>query len=151
MYLRRFVPALPEQARPYLTLGIVLSLTFLARLDALLLAGVLGLWLAGREGQRGWSGRSLRRLLAFGLPLVLSCAAYLAVTWYLSGHPAPVSGVIKRSWSLHLLAEDPHYVAHGWLVAKLHHLAVPVRQFVSDWYYRPIVLGHGLPGNRLHR
>jgi len=39
------------------------------------------------------------------------------------------------------LAEDPYYLANGWLVAKLHHLAVPMRRFVSDWYYRPIVLG----------
>ncbi len=140
VYLCRFTPALPEPVRPYLTLGMVLSLTVLARLDTILLAGVLGLWLAWRERQRGWSRQGVRRLLAFGLPLVLVGTAYAAFNTYLSGHPMPISGVVKQGWSVDLLAADPRYAAHGWVVAKLYHLTTPLRQF-EIWYYRPIVLG----------
>lgn len=140
VYLRRFTPALPEPIRPYLTLGLVLSLTMLARVDTMLLASVLGLHLAWREGQRRWSREGVRRLLAFGLPLALAGVAVGVINVVLSGHLAPISGVVKQEWSVELLAADPRYAAHGWVVAKLYHLTTPLRQ-VEVWYYRPIVLG----------
>jgi hypothetical protein len=40
-----------------------------------------------------------------------------------------------------LLANDPLYQSHGWLVAKLFHVARPLRQFSAEWYVRGAALG----------
>jgi hypothetical protein len=127
--------------RLHLALGTLLGLTFLARLDAVLLAGVLGAWLLAGEIGRGLDRCGRRRLLALAATVGAAVAGYLAVTWYSSGYPLPVSGLVKRGWSLELLAADPVYAERGWLVAKLRHALQPLRGFAQDWYYRSIVLG----------
>jgi hypothetical protein len=109
--------------RAHVRMGLWLGLAFLSRLDTLLLAGLVALeWLprARREG------RAVSRTAALVLPVALLGTLYGLVNVALFGHPWPVSGAAKRLWSLHLLAADPVYRSHGWLLAKAVHLARPL-------------------------
>jgi hypothetical protein len=108
-------------ARREWLLGVLLAAAFLARLDNLLLAVVLGgTVVIERRATRAvfawWSPRVLA-------PVLLAAAVYAAVNLALFGHALPVSGQAKRLWSAHLLAQDPVYQAHGFLAAKLSLLA----------------------------
>jgi hypothetical protein len=98
-------------ARRAWTLGGLLALAFLARLDSLLLAALLAAAaVLERRRPRAWMP-----LLA---PTLVVLAAYVAVNACVFGLALPVSGQAKRLWSAHLLAQDPVYQAHGWLAAK---------------------------------
>jgi hypothetical protein len=120
----RFAQALPP-TRAYVMLGVVLSLAFLARLDGLLLFGCIGPAMVLREREaRG--AAAIRRLLALSVPVVGVVLLYVGVNMWLFGDPLPVSGVIKRDWSARLLAQDPLYRSHGWLVAKAFNLFWPL-------------------------
>lgn len=120
-YLRYFVDTLPPP-RIFFGLGVLASLCFLARIDTVLLATVLGLWLAWREWRCGWQVQSVWRLLAFGIPVMAIVTLYFATNLWLFGHALPVSGAVKADWSTRELARDAHYAAQGWLVAKAHYL-----------------------------
>ncbi len=103
-----------------LQLGLVSSLAFLARLDNVLLAGLLGLTLA-------WRDRLARRSLAlFAVPVVFTVTAYVAFNDGHFGVPWPVSGAMKRAWSFDALGQDPLYQAHGWWIAKAWTLWTPL-------------------------
>jgi len=117
-YRRSFADRRP-QPRAHLVLGMLLSLTFLARLDTILLFCCVAMALGWRELRAGFTADSLRRLLALCLPVAGVLLLYLSTNLRLFGHVVPVSGVIKRDWAARLLAQDPVYQAHGWLVAKL--------------------------------
>jgi hypothetical protein len=110
--------------RHYLPLGVLASLSFLARLDTLALAGVLGLFLAGRELRAGISGAGWRRMLAFAAPVTVVVGGYLAVNLWLFGHPWPISGVVKREWSLYLFANEPQTKG----IARVSQLLWPFRR-----------------------
>ena len=127
-YLRWFAQATPQPLYLYLGLGIVLSLTFLARLDTIGLAVLIGGVLAWREVRQGLSVAGLQRIAAVGIPLGLTCLGYFGINLSLFGHPFPVSGMAKRSWSIYLLSQDPLYLQYGWVGAKIYHLLWPVRQ-----------------------
>ncbi len=117
---RRPPSARPPSASWLVQLGVVASLAFLARLDNLLLAGLLGLSLVWRE-------RLDRRSLAlFAGPVMITVAAYVAFNLWQFDHPWPVSGAVKRAWSFEALALDPLYQAHGWWVAKARYLWTPL-------------------------
>lgn len=105
------------------TLGALGSLAVLARLDNLLLVGLVGLAWAGRhESVRSrW-----RSLLGFSLPTVLAATIYVSLNLWHFGLAGPVSGAVKRVWSAELLAADPSFQASGWLAAKLVYLASPL-------------------------
>src|SRR5579884_3739429 len=120
VYLRWFVHEPPDRPWPYLGLGLLLSLTFLARIDTLLLAVLFWLWLFRQEQRRGFARGSLARLAALALPVAITVLAYAGINIWLFGHPLPVSSLIKRDWSEQLLRSDPQYQAHGWLIAKAH-------------------------------
>lgn len=133
LYVGAFGKEMPRRPAPYLALGLIVSLAFLARLDTLLLAGILGLFLVCRERRAGWTRGSRTRLLAFGLPILATCLLYAGVNAWLFGHPLPISGVVKREWSLTLLAQDPLYRSHGWLTAKGALLLQPLRRLREQW------------------
>jgi hypothetical protein len=105
-------------------MGLLLALALLSRLDAaLLVLLVAGDWGARVRGTPG----AARRLAALVAPALLLGAVYALGNVILVGRPWPVSGAAKRIWSLHLLATDPVYQAHGWLAAKAWHLTWPMR------------------------
>jgi hypothetical protein len=117
----------PRAERACLLLGTLAALTVLARLETALLAALLGLFLAAREARAGCPRGALRRLAAFGAPVVAVSGAYLLVNLRLFGHPIPVSGAVKGDWSRTLLSQDPFYLAGGWAAAKVHHLFFVLR------------------------
>jgi hypothetical protein len=127
VYLRWFSEGRPQPPRGYLLLGLLLSLTFLARLDSLLLAGIIGLFLAWRELKGGLTPTGTRRLLALGIPVLLICLIYVSTNLVLFRYPLPVSGVIKQTWSAYLLTQDGLYLEQGWVVAKANQLLWPLR------------------------
>lgn len=127
VYLRRFERELSWSPRHYLCLGLLLALTFLARLDTLFLAGVIGASLASREAKGGMVGNRAARVLAFSLPIAVVCVGYIVFNLWLCGHPWPVSGAVKREWSLYALAQDPHYRTGGWCLAKAQQVLWPIR------------------------
>lgn len=139
IYLRWF-EALPEQSYLYLVLGVVLSFTFLARLDTILLSSIIILWLCWAECKPRLWPAAIRRLLALGLPVTGVCLLYLGANLYLFGHLLPVSGVVKQHWSAYLLNQDPLYLKYGWFVAKLYHLTWPLRH-LDQLYMFPLLLG----------
>lgn len=138
LYLRWLADGRMLRHGPYLGLSLAASLTFLARLDTLLLAGILGLTLCWQEWRARWRRDSLSRLFAFGLPVLVTCLIYAGINQWLFGHPVPVSSVVKRDWSLTLLRQDPIYQVHGWPAAKGALLTWPLRSFRTQW---PLVLG----------
>lgn len=119
---RRWFVGEPPRIHMHLVLGLLLGLSFLARLENLLLFGSIGSTLACRELRRRASAQGLGRLLALGVPVVAIVVTYGAANVHLFGHALPISGVIKRDWSRHLLTQDPVYRHHGWWVAKLSNL-----------------------------
>jgi hypothetical protein len=135
LYLRWFTTAEIQPYRRYFGLGVASSLTSLARLDTLLLMGLIGLALTWRERQRGLSRAGVYRLLSFGLPLVIVLSSYISLNLFLFGHPMPVSSEVKRTWSIYLLQQDPVYQHYGWLAAKVSHLLWPVRHIGQVFYF----------------
>lgn len=127
-YVRCVARESPAQGvRPYLGLGLLMGLAFLARLENLTLAVFISLTLARRESRGGFGREGLRRMLALGLPVAAASVAYVAVNLWLCGQPLPVSGAVKREWSAFLLSQDPHFQVQGFWGAKLHQLLWPLR------------------------
>jgi hypothetical protein len=152
VYLRWLGPiayarAEPPRLRCYVALGLLLSATFLARIDTLLLAVVLGLALGWRELQRGLTRAGIARLLAFGAPLLVVCTAYAWANLWLFGYPLPVSGAVKQTWSAYLLAQDPRYQTGGWLAAKADHLLWPFADLAENLRGLFPLAGGGLRGS----
>lgn len=142
VYLRWFGD---DRSRPlaYLGLGLLLALTFLARLDTLPLAGTVGLFLAWRDLRGGHLSARSPRLLAFGLPIAIACLGYIGAEIWLFGQPLPVSSVIKRDWSIYLLSHDRLYLEHGRLAAWAMQLLWPLRHLTSLY---PLTLAIGTFG-----
>ena len=126
IYMRWFAESPAPRLRWYLALGLLLSLMFLARLDTILLAGFIMLALAWREPRHGLTRAGAVRLLALAMPVAGVGLLYMGANLWLFGNLLPVSGVIKGDWSARLLAQDPHYQAQGWFVAKLYYLLWPL-------------------------
>ena len=99
-------------SRQLLLLGLVAALAFLARIENLLLALLLGVALWRRAQPRA-------RLWFYAAPVALTVVAYLLINQLQFDHPLPVSGATKAAWSASLLARDPVYLEHGWLAAKI--------------------------------
>jgi hypothetical protein len=99
-----------------------LSLSFLARLDTLLLAALLIFFL----GVRAWRMRSpklfLPRTIVLCAPIILTVVCYATTNLLVFGTSFPISGTVKAQWAQYLLAHDPVYLSRGWLVAKLNQL-----------------------------
>ncbi|MFL5803540.1 MAG: hypothetical protein ACJ8CR_17575 [Roseiflexaceae bacterium] len=146
VYLRWFCMRTRPRQRIYLVLGLLLSLTFLARIETIGLAGLIGLFLLGRAFRRGYDLVEVSSLLAFGAPLMLTVLGYIGYNLWLVGHPLPVSGALKRAWSIELLAHDPRYLAGGWLAAKVAQLADPITHFYGIYV---ISIGVGTVGAAL--
>lgn len=142
VYRRWFCGEAPRLAL-WLALGLLLGLTFLARLDNLLLAALIAASLVWRDASSGLGREGARRLLALGLPIAFVATAYVVVSLWLCGRPFPVSGAVKRSWSLYLLAEDPRYQAGGLWLAKAHQLLWPLRNIPQRY---PLYLSIGTFG-----
>jgi hypothetical protein len=138
-YRRHFTDAGTAGASAHAGLGVLLGLVFLARLDTLLLAAVVGLAVS-RDTVAGQDRRSLTLLALLWGPVVVCCAAYVTVNVWAFDSPFPVSGSVKRMWSDYLLTQDPHYLGAGWLVAKAAHLTWPLRN-LADWPVRGLLLG----------
>ena len=118
LYLGWFARKMPQPAYLYLILGILLSLTILARLDTVFLAGIIGAVMVRREYKQGLSPAGLRRLISLGMPLGLTSLSYPGINLFLFGHVFPVSGAVKQSWSAYLLSQDPLYLQYGWFGAQ---------------------------------
>lgn len=117
IYLRWFSEELPAHPAPFLSLGIACALGFLARVETLPLAVLVGIVLAWRGVRACTNVRG--NLIAFGLPVVLTVGGYALLNSILFGQILPISGVVKRDWSGLLLLADPVYLERGWLAAKL--------------------------------
>lgn len=83
-----------------LRLGLVAGLVPLARVDGLILVGMLLLWLGPGLLRR----RRLGALAALALPALLPFALYLAANLAQYGHPLPVSGAAKALFNAELMA-----------------------------------------------
>lgn len=155
-YQRWFSHTLPKHKRYYFWLGLVVGLTFLARLDTFLLAGWLGLhllWRLYRQKSR------FTLVLFYGLPILLAIGVYLLINGLVTGQVMTVSSVIKGEWSSYLLAEDMLYQQWGWLAAKGWHAFWPLRRIVTLYEGLFVVgiygvsgvwLGRWLPGRERH-
>lgn len=120
LYLAWFDAALPVRLEMFLFLGLACSLAFLARLDTLLLTLILAI-VIGVRGLRLQYFR-WRNWLAFVIPVIMTVLAYALTNLFFFGHVAPVSGIVKMTWSQTLLLADPLFIRYGWLVAKLDNL-----------------------------
>lgn len=76
--------------------GAVLVLLFLARTDAAVVAGCLGLWLVAGH-RRGEAGATLRAVLRVGGPVALALLAFLVANQLAFDTPLQVSGLHKRA------------------------------------------------------
>ncbi len=141
VYLRWFARGSPVRVRPYVALGTILSVAFLARLDTIMLSGLIGVWLAQREVKKGLGRDGIKRLLGFGVPLLLVCTAYAGINLYFFGYPLPVSSVFKLTWSAYWLSQDPHYLENGWFIAKMYHITHPLHNFPTAGHLRSVALG----------
>ncbi len=123
-YVRLCFARQPPGARAHLALGILLAVAFLARIENLLLAGLV-VWSLrprlGRPRQSAW------RLAALCCPVLLVAVGYAIVNWRAFGHPLPISGVVKAGWSRLALEEDVLFQQEGWLAAKAAHLFWPLQ------------------------
>lgn len=129
-YLSRFACGNPH-TKSFFVLGVLCALTILARLDTVLLAGSIGLFLLAVEWRaRDVNGRLLR-LSAFFIPVTITCLVYVGANLVLFGHAVPLSGEVKRAWSEYLLTLDPIYSTQSWLMAKLSLMATPLRSLVD--------------------
>lgn len=140
LYVSRFARHRRPPVAAHLALGTLCGILMLARLDAALLALVLAAFRLAAERREPKRDVALR-WAAFAAPVALCTAAYAALMLHISGHLLPISAVVKRDWSRRLLALDADAISGGWLMAKAHHLTVPLRGFTSDWYYESLVLG----------
>ncbi len=131
VYGRWFAGTLPPSRYPYLALGLIASLTLLARLETVLLALCLGVWLGWRAPQRLWF---------FLLPVGLTVIAYAGFNVFWFGHIWPVSGAVKRTWSESYLLRDPVYQTSGWWAAKINNVLWPMRYF-RRWFSVYLLLG----------
>jgi hypothetical protein len=122
LYLRWFSSELPRDTRLYFALGLAFSLTFLARLDTLLLAAILIFFIS----VRAWRSRSLKlflpRVVILSAPLIITAISYVVINIFVFGEPFPISGWVKETWSQYLLAQDAVYQTRGWIVAKANQL-----------------------------
>ena len=128
LYLRARPDVRSAPMATYGALGLLLALTALARLETFALAVIVGGWLAWPRVHGGHTRRHAVRLAAFGLPVLIVVLAYLAANLTLVGYLVPVSAAVKREWSAALLAADPWFQSHGWLVAKARHALWPLTQ-----------------------
>jgi hypothetical protein len=141
---RRFSDAAVPSPCEYAWLGLLLALCALSRLDAVVLAILVAADLAWRLGRHAPPAGAARLLAALCLPLLALVGAYFAANVLAFGHPLPVSGLIKRDWSEHLLARDPLDLRYGWLAAKAAQVLRPLRH-ATDPTMASIVLGGYLP------
>jgi hypothetical protein len=98
--------------RPYLFLGGLLGLLFLARLDAILLTVVVAAWLIFKRV-------NLPAIAAVLSPPAAALIAFSLISKLVYGHIAPVSAAVKSINSGHYLAADPVYLESNWLIAKV--------------------------------
>jgi len=93
--LRRAIfTAAPQAARRLLTVGIVLTLMCLARLDAVFIAAAyIGAFVLVQQ-KRGWPA-ALHDGIVMGAPLAATLVVYMAVNQILFGAAMPVSGTAK--------------------------------------------------------
>lgn len=126
LYLKWFHEATPPR-HSYLVFGLVAAVTFLARLETLLLAAILGAFLALSESRSGLSRTSVVSLVAFGLPVLLVALTYGLVNLRVFGHPTPVSGALRYAWSTEWLVRDPIFQDYGWLAAKAFNWLIPLQ------------------------
>ncbi len=140
VYMRWFRTGPPASSLPFLFLGLGCAAAFLARLDSALLTAVLALAIA-ISSHRSASRPPASRWALFLAPPLLAAAAYAAINVKAFGHPAPVSAMVKRSWSETLLHRDATFQEHGWAIHKGRALAVPLVFGWSDWRRRPLALG----------
>lgn len=127
VYLHWFTREQSQDIRRYLILGLLSSITFLARLDTMLLSVTLGVFLIRREYRGGSARAGVVRLTAFGLPILLVCFVYACANLISFGHVLPVSAAVKGSWSAYYLSQSPIFLAHGWLAAKVWLMLFPLR------------------------
>src|SRR5690348_6710980 len=84
----------PQPTRALLTVGAVLTLMCLARLDAVFIAGAyIGAFVLVQQ-KRGWHTR-LRDGIVMGAPVALTLLIYMAANQILFGAAMPVSGTAK--------------------------------------------------------
>jgi hypothetical protein len=127
VYLRLVLAEGKVRPQSYFTLGLMASVTFLARVEAILLAACIGVSLAIREWQRGFDRKSIAKLFRFALPPLGTLVAYAAINLLLFGTALPVSGPVKHAWSEYYVTQSPIYQTQGWLAVKLALLSLPMR------------------------
>jgi len=140
-YLRWFSKAAPERMLTYIVLGILLGLTFLARLDTVLLAVILLAFMTSTLIKQHSCSAALLRLAGTALPFLIIVSIYLVLNRLLFGSLLPVSSLLKSEWSRSLLLNDPIFQSSGWLGAKTIQLLRPLASFISMNAMRPAVLG----------
>lgn len=118
-YLRDFAREPPAADRPYLRLGVVLALCFLARLETAVLAVFL---IASILHSLPAEGRRRRAFLLLATPLLVSASGYVLINSWMFGHPLPVSGAVKAARSELLLRADVLASSQGYFGVKLAHL-----------------------------
>ncbi|MDE2228543.1 MAG: hypothetical protein KGL11_05825 [Alphaproteobacteria bacterium] len=91
---RAIFTAAPQSPRTLLTIGAVLTLLCLARLDAVFIAGATIAAFVLVRRQRGWHA-SLRDGIVMGAPLAITLLIYMATNQVLFGAAMPVSGAAK--------------------------------------------------------
>ena len=140
----------PPVYRHYLWMGLLVSISFLARLDNVFLVLIIGSILGIDELRRGLTKSGCVRLLSFALPVLLFCGGYLVLNVWHFGGIMPVSGAVKEAWSRQLLLLDPLYAtpnSWGFLAAKtvnffwpLHRLSYPLAWFVLLGCFGSLIL-----------
>lgn len=138
-YRRWFWPRSPDAWRTSFGLGLLLGLAFLARLETLLLSACLAVALALREARRPDRAAGIR-MLALLSPLAASVALYLATNLLFFDLAVPVSSLVKRAWSDHLLAHDPRFLEGGFWPAKAQQLVGALPE-LRGWPLRAVLLG----------
>ncbi len=84
-----------RSSRWRLGVGLLLAVAFLARTDAVLLVGTLGLWVLFEA----WplNGARLRALIELFAPVAVTAAVYLVANQIAFGTPLQVSGLVKQA------------------------------------------------------
>lgn len=138
LYLKWFIPALPKNLAPFLVLGIVCSVAFLARLDTIALSAILGFVLV----VRAWRAHGMvwRNWFAFVIPLVFTVGAYALLNLRYFGLAEPISGIVKATWSQTLVTRNPLYTMYGWFGAKLDNFVWSIME-LSDGYGLYVTIG----------
>jgi len=115
-------PGAGEGLASALGLGLLAGLACLARVDALLLAGLILLHLLQLPGRRG------PRLLAYCLPLLALALPWLIHNRLAFGHWMPISGVAKHLYSQWALQNDQARTGLPFWRLRLANLAWPLAQ-----------------------